>query len=130
MLVKLKAGTTLEQVASDEKLTVQKAIDLQRGKAGPNVPASVVDVAFKTPKDGFAASDGSNETQRYLLRVAQVTDPAMDTNAVTLRELKTLLQNAYSDDLVGQYLARLESEYNVSINQSAVNQVVGTPTER
>jgi peptidyl-prolyl cis-trans isomerase D len=130
MLAKLKAGTTLAQLASDEKLTVQKAIDLQRGKAGPNVPAGVVDVAFKTPKDSFAAADGASETQRYLLRVAEVTDPAMDTNAVTLRELKTLLQNAYSDDLVGQYLARLESEYDVKINRSAVNQVVGTPTER
>jgi peptidyl-prolyl cis-trans isomerase D len=130
LLAKLKAGATLQQLASDEKLSVQKAIDLQRGKAAPNVPASVVDVAFKTPKDGFAAADGSGETQRYVFRVAQVTDPAMDTNAVTQREMKTLLQNAYSDDLIGEYLARLETEFNVSINQSAVNQVVGGPTER
>jgi len=129
MLAKLKAGTTLEQLASDNKLTVQKAIDLQRGKAGPNVPAGVVDVAFKTPKDGAAAADGNGETQRYVLRVAQVTDPVLDSNAVTLREIKTLLQSAYSDDLIGEYLARLENEYNVSINQSAVNQVVGGPTE-
>ena len=125
MLAKLKAGATLDQLASDDKLTVQKAIDLQRGKAGSNVPAGVVDVAFKTPKDSAGAADGKDATQRYVLRVAQVTDPVLDSNAVTLREVKTLLQNAYSDDLIGEYLARLENEYNVSINQSAVNQVVG-----
>ena len=129
MVAKLKAGTTLEQLASADKLTVQKAIDLQRGKAAPNVPASVVDVAFKTPKNAAAAAEGSTETQRYVFRVAQVTDPVLDTNAVTLREMKSLLQNAYSDDLVGEFLARLENEYNVSINQSAVNQVVGGPTQ-
>jgi hypothetical protein len=41
-----------------------------------------------------------------------------------------LLQNSYSDDLVGEYLARLENDFKVSINQSALNQVVGGSTEQ
>jgi hypothetical protein len=60
----------------------------------------------------------------------QVTDPALDASAVNVQQVKSLLQNSYSDDLVGEYLARLESEFNVSINQSAVNQVVGGSTEQ
>jgi len=130
MLDKLKSGTSLEQAATENGATVQKAIDLQRGKAAPNVPASVVDDVFKTAKNGTGSAVGQNDTQRYVFRVAQITDPALDASAVTVQQVKTLLQNSYSDDLVGEYLARLENEFNVSINQSAVNQVVGSPTEQ
>ena len=62
--------------------------------------------------------------------MTQITDPALDANAVTVQQVKSLLQNSYSDDLVGEYLARLESDYKVSINQSALNQVVGGATEQ
>jgi peptidyl-prolyl cis-trans isomerase D len=130
ILAALKGGATLEKVAADNGVQVQKAIDLQRGKAAPNVPASVVEDVFKTAKDAVGAADGQNDTQRYVFRVMQVTDPALDASAVNVQQVKSLLQNSYSDDLVGEYLARLESEFNVSINQSAVNQVVGGSTEQ
>jgi peptidyl-prolyl cis-trans isomerase D len=109
---------------------VQKAIDLQRGRAAPNVPASVVDDVFKTAKDAAGTAVGKGDTQRFVYRVTQITDPALDSSAVTVQQVKTLLQNSYSDDLVGEYLARLESDYKVSINQSALNQVVGGSTEQ
>src|SRR5690348_106689 len=66
MLATLKSGTTVEKVAADNGVTVQKAIDLQRGKAAPNVPASVVDDVFKTAKGAAASADGQNDTQRYV----------------------------------------------------------------
>ena len=130
LLAKIKAGTTLEQAASEAGVTVQKAIDLQRGRAAPNVPASVVDDVFKTAKDAAGTAIGQGDTQRFVYRVTQITDPALDSSAVTVQQVKTLLQNSYSDDLVGEYLARLESDYKVSINQSALNQVVGGSTEQ
>jgi len=130
MLAKIKGGASLDQVASENGVKVEKAIDLQRGKSAPNVPASVVDDVFKTAKDAVGSAVGQSDTQRYVFRVAQVTDPALDANAVTAQQVKSVLQNSYSDDLVGEYLARLENEFNVSINQSALNQVVGGTTEQ
>jgi peptidyl-prolyl cis-trans isomerase D len=130
LLAKIKGGATLEQAASEAGVTVQKAIDLQRGRAAPNVPASVVDDVFKTAKDGTGTATGTSDTQRFVYRVTQVTDPALDANAVTAQQVKSVLANSYSDDLVGEYLARLESDYKVSINQSALNQVVGGQTEQ
>jgi peptidyl-prolyl cis-trans isomerase D len=127
MLGKLKAGTPLQQVASEHGLAVQKAADLQRGKPG-GVPESVDTAAFKTGKGGVGMAQGNSETEQYIFQVAQVTDPV--TDAVQGQELKQVLQNSYADDLVGEYLARLENEYGVSINQSAVNQVVGGTTEQ
>jgi len=35
------------------------------------------------------------------------------------------LNRSLSDDLLGEYVSRLESEVGVTINQSALNQVLG-----
>ena len=55
MLGKLKAGTTLAQLASEAGLKVGTAADLQRRKPAGFVPAKVVDAVFKTPKGAPAA---------------------------------------------------------------------------
>ena len=55
MLGKLKAGTTLAQLATEAGLKVETAADLQRGKPGGFAPAKLVEAAFKTPKGVPAA---------------------------------------------------------------------------
>jgi peptidyl-prolyl cis-trans isomerase D len=125
MLGKLKAGTTLAQLASETKLTVATAIDLQRRKPGGFVPAKVVDDVFKTPKGAPGSSEGDGPTQRYVFRVTDVIDPRFEATAPEARQLSTTLQNSFADDIIGEYIGRLEIEYGVSINQSALNQVIG-----
>lgn len=39
--------------------------------------------------------------------------------------VKTDLARAIEDDLLGQYLARLEGELGVSVNQRALDQITG-----
>ena len=128
ILAKLKSGATLAQVAGEHGLTVQKKADLQRGKEGAAVPANLDAAVFKTLKGGYGSAEGDGATERYVFQVEQVTDPVID--AVQSREMKQVLQNSYADDLVGEYLTRLQNEYGVSINPSAVNQVVGGTSEQ
>jgi peptidyl-prolyl cis-trans isomerase D len=128
MIDKLKSGTPLSQVASEHKATVQQATGLQRGKPGGFVPASLNAAVFKTAKGGVGETEGENPTQRYVFQVTQVTDPAPD--ASQSGQLKTVLQNSYSEDLVGEYIVRLESEFGVTRNEAALNQVVGGTTEQ
>jgi peptidyl-prolyl cis-trans isomerase D len=128
MLAKLKAGTPLAQVASEHGLTVQKASGLQRNKPSANTPPSLDQAVFNTAKNGFGVSEGANPTQRYVFQVTQVTDPALDP--IQSAQLKTVLQNSYADDLIGEYLMRLENEFGVTRNEAALNQVVGGQTEQ
>ena len=55
-------------------------------------------------------------------------EPAFDPEAADTKALAEQLRNAYADDLIGQYIAQLQTELGVSINQAAVNQVVGGGT--
>ncbi len=123
MVGKLKAGTALDQLATESGLKVVTASDLQRGKPGGFAPAKLVEAAFKIPKGVPASAEGDQETTRFVFRVTDVTDPPIDP--IASKQLTTLLQNSYSDDIVGAYVTRLESDFGVTFNQQALNQVIG-----
>ncbi len=126
MVGKLKAGTALDQLATEAGLKVVTATDLQRGKPGGFAPAKLVEAAFKTSKGVPASAEGDQETTRFVFRVTDVTDPPLDP--IAGKQLTTLLQNSYSDDIVGAYVSRLESNFGVTFNQQALNQVIGGGT--
>jgi len=123
MVGKLNAGTALDQLATEAGLKVVTATDLQRGKPGGFAPAKLVEAAFKTPKGVPASAEGDQETTRFVFRVTDVTDPPLDP--IASKQLTTLLQNSYSDDIVGAYVSRLENDFGVTFNQQALNQVIG-----
>jgi len=123
MLGKLKAGTTLAQLATESSLKVVTATDLQRGKPGGFAPAKLVEAAFKTPKGAPASAEGDQVTARFLFRVTDIVDPTLDP--IANKTIATTLQNSYNDDLVGAYVTRLENDFGVTINQQALNQVIG-----
>ncbi|MGH6725615.1 MAG: SurA N-terminal domain-containing protein [Pseudolabrys sp.] len=123
LLGKLKAGSTLAQVATDSGLKVETATELQRGKPGGFAPAKLVEAAFKTPKDTPATAAGDQETSRFVFRVTGAVDPMLDP--ISSKALTASLQNAYSDDLVSAYVTRLESDFGVTFNQQALDQAMG-----
>jgi len=125
MLGKLKAGTTLAQLATDNGLKVQSAVDLQRGKPGGFAPAKLVEAAFKTPKDTPAIATGDQETTRFILHVTEVTDPKPNADVVIAKQIITTLQSSYADGIIGAYVTKLESDLGVTVNQQAFTQIIG-----
>jgi peptidyl-prolyl cis-trans isomerase D len=125
MLGKLKAGATLTQIAAESGLKVTTAADLQRGKPAGFVPAKVVGDVFKTSKGSPSSVEGETQTQRFIFRVTDVIDSKFDSNSPEAKELLTSLQNSFAADIVGEYIRRLEDDYGVTVNQTALNQVIG-----
>jgi peptidyl-prolyl cis-trans isomerase D len=125
MVDKLKAGTTLAQLASEAGMQVQTASDLQRGKQAGFIPPKVVEAAFQAPVDAVASSEGKDQTERYVLRVTGATDPTFNPDSEQGKAITQNLLSSYSDDVTGQYLAHLQNEFGVTFNQSAVNQAIG-----
>ena len=129
MLGKLKAGTSLDQLATENGLKVQKASDLQRAKQTPDTPANLINAVFTTAKGAVGSAANDTGDQRTIFRVTEVTSPTFDANSPDTKQLQTGLQNSYADDLIGAYIAQLESSYGVKINPTALNQVVGGQTQ-
>ena len=122
---KLKAGTSFAQAASEAGLNVQTAKDLQRGKSGGFIPAKTIEAVFRTPKGTPATAEGGKETERFVFRVTDVVDLPFEAGTPQGQAITTTLQNSYTDDLVSEYIARLENDFGVTVNPSALNQVVG-----
>jgi len=123
MVGKLNAGTALDQLATESGIKVVTAADLQRGKPGGFAPAKLVEAAFKTPKGVPASAEGDQAAARFVFRVTDVVDPSLDP--IASKQLTTSLQSSYSDDAVGAYVTRLETDLGVTFNQQALNQVIG-----
>lgn len=125
---KLKSGGTLAQLASDSGLSVEKATDLQRGHSSDKVPGKVIESAFRTAKGTPASVEGDNETERYVFVVTDVTESKPDLGAAGVKQMTDTLQRSYTDDLLAEYVTKLESQLGVDVNQQAVNQIVGGGT--
>jgi peptidyl-prolyl cis-trans isomerase D len=125
LVAKLKTGTPFAQIASEAGLKVETAKDLQRGKPGGFVPAKTIDAVFRAPKGTPASAEGGKETERFVFRVTDVVDPPFEAGTPQGQAITTTLQSSYTDDLIGEYIARLENDFGVTVNPSALNQVIG-----
>ena len=130
MLGKIKSGTPLAQLATENNLKVETAFGLQRGRAAAGLPQAVSEAAFGTGKGEAGVADSDNGDRRYLFRVTDVSVPPIDPQGASPEQLKANLQNSYADDIIGQYIAKVENDVGVSINQQAGNQVVGGQTNQ
>ena len=122
---KLKTVTPFAQVADEAGLKVVTATDLQRGKQGGFVPAKVVDVVFRTPKDAPGTAEGDKPTERFVFRVTDVVDPTIDAPSTQGKAINDALQNSYVDDIVTEFIGRLENDLGLKVNPAALNQATG-----
>jgi peptidyl-prolyl cis-trans isomerase D len=121
---KLKSGASLAEVAAAEGLTVENKSGLKR-QGGTELPARVISEVFRTAKDAVGSAEGQNPTDRVIFRVTEINVPAFDTNSAATTKLLDQLKASYGDDILSQYVARLENDIGTDINRSGVAQAVG-----
>ena len=129
MVEKLKAGTPFAEVAAANNVKPEWRPGLKRGNPPPGIPARALDEIFRTPKDGVGTADGVGATDRIVFRVTEITVPPLDPESADAKRMDERLRRLFSEDLIGQYVSRLETDIGVKINQAALNQVTGaSPT--
>src|SRR5262249_20890089 len=125
MLDKLKAGATLAEVAAANHLKVETLTGLKRGEAaGPLSAAAGVDAVFRTAKDAVGKTEATQPAEQVVFRVTDIVVPALDMASDEAKRTLETLNRSLSEDILAEYIARLESEIGVTINQNALNQVV------
>jgi peptidyl-prolyl cis-trans isomerase D len=125
MVEKIKAGTPFAEVAKVYNLTPEWRPGIKRGNPPPGTTARAIDTIFSTPKDGVATTEGRTSTERIVFRVTDITVPPLDPESSDGKQLDEVLRRSLADELLAQYVARLEADIGVSINQTALNQITG-----
>jgi peptidyl-prolyl cis-trans isomerase D len=125
MAQKLEQGGKLADEAASSGLKVESAAGFRRDAALPGLPAGAVAAAFRTAKDGIGQTAGAGSGEWIVFRVTDVSVPPVDLASEDIKKLKETLQRGLTDEQVGQYVTKLESDIGTSINQAAFAQVTG-----
>ncbi|MGB3446753.1 MAG: SurA N-terminal domain-containing protein [Xanthobacteraceae bacterium] len=125
MVEKLNQGGKLADQASAMGLKVETAEKFKRDATVANLPAGAVASTFRTAKDSAGQSEGASPTEWVVFRVTDVIEPTLDLASEEAKKLKTSVERGLADELVGQYVIKMESEIGVTINQPAVAQITG-----
>jgi peptidyl-prolyl cis-trans isomerase D len=124
MLDKLKAGGTLAEIAAANHLKVESLTGLKRGEPAGPLSAAGIDAVFRTAKDAVGKTQAAQPAEQVVFRVTDIVVPVLDTSSEEAKRDLEALNRGVSEDILAEYIARLESEIGLTINQSALNQVV------
>jgi peptidyl-prolyl cis-trans isomerase D len=121
MVEKIKGGATLASLASEAGLKVETATGIKRSSTDPLPEAAVSDI-FKLAKDAAGHSEGKDGVERVVYRVTDISTPAFDANSADAKTISNNLRNAFADELLAQYVARVEGDLGMTINRAALAQ--------
>jgi peptidyl-prolyl cis-trans isomerase D len=128
LVEKLKGGATLKEIAEQEKLKLETENGVKRGVTAENLSAQAIDAVFRTEKGASGSAEGVQPTQRVVFRVNEIKVPPFDPNSEDAKAIAQNLEQSFANELLAGYSERLNAEVGISINQSALNQVVGGGT--
>ena len=125
ILDKAKAGVPLAEAAAADSLKVETLAGLKRGEASGPLSGAAVEAVFRTAKDGVGKSEAGQPGEQIVFRVTDIVMPGNEMASEDAKRIVDTLNRGLSEGILGEYIAKLESEVGVTINQSALNQVVG-----
>jgi peptidyl-prolyl cis-trans isomerase D len=124
VLDKLKGGAKLAEVAAADQMNVQTLTGIKRADAPPPLSAAAVDAIFRTRKDEFGMAEAAQAGEQVVFKVTDIVIPTLDIASEEAKRAQETLNRSVTEDIFSEYIARLENELGVTINQSALNQVV------
>lgn len=125
LLDKLKGGMPFDLLAASNGLKAETAGDLKRGGMNVALSPRMIDAVFHTAKDAVASAAGDTPTQWIVFRVTDVKTPPRDPNSDAAKKIAETVEHQMNDDLIGQYVARLEDDLGTKINAAVLAQAMG-----
>jgi peptidyl-prolyl cis-trans isomerase D len=125
LLDKIKAGTSFTDAAAADKLNVEFRPGFKRNGPPTGLSPAVVTEVFKTPQGQVGSAEGSSPAERIVFRVNEIKVPPLDAEAADVKRIDEALRSRATEDLIAQYLAKVQSEVGVTVNTNALNQVSG-----
>jgi peptidyl-prolyl cis-trans isomerase D len=121
---KVQGGASLESVAAEVSARVETASGLTRASRPAGLEQAVVERIFTTPVGTAAAAVVDGEAGRIVFRVTGASVPEFLTTTSEAEQIGRQLRIALADDLLVSYVARLEKDYGVTLNEPAFRAAV------
>jgi peptidyl-prolyl cis-trans isomerase D len=125
MVKQINGGTKLADLATTDKLQVQWANNFKR-QGSPTLPAPVVAAAFETAQGSAGTAEGRDPSERFVFQVTNINVPPFDPNTPEANKIEDTLKRMLGDEALMQYLTKTATDMGVSVNQSVINQALGS----
>lgn len=116
---KLEKGAGFDAEAAAAGLKIETAKLFKRDTDAKDIPERLVTAAFRTPKDGVGQTEGSGGSEWIVFKVTDVVVPPVDLASEDVKKLTESLRRAEMEEQLTAYIAKLETEIGVTINQNA-----------
>jgi peptidyl-prolyl cis-trans isomerase D len=125
LVERLAKGETLESLVKETSAKLEKTPAVTRSTSPPGLPQNAVQQAFTLPKGGATSAPTVDGKARIILRVAEIT-PAPPPTAEQTERLKNELARELQSDVLGEYVAGLQTRYGLSVNDAALKEALGS----
>jgi peptidyl-prolyl cis-trans isomerase D len=129
LLDRLKAGTPFAEVAAANQVKVETKTGVQRARGAAPLSARAVDAAFRTAKGAPGSAEGNAPTERIVFVVTDVAVPPFDAASAQGQRYNERLRRMLTEELLEQYVRRLETDLGTTVNQDAMNRIRGGSVE-
>ncbi|MCJ2106439.1 SurA N-terminal domain-containing protein [Methylobacterium sp. E-041] len=120
---RLDKGETLAALGTEIGVNPQEGDDLARNQAKDALTVDVVNRIFATAV-GKAGSAASGEV-RAVYKVEAATMPAFVAGSPADKTIEGNFRTALADDVLGEYIAEVQKNAGVSVNQAALRRAIG-----
>ncbi len=123
LVEKVKGGADFEAVMKEAGFEVQQASDVKR-IGTTSVSPGVVVRAFALPVGGVGAAAGEG-LSRVIMKVNDSVVPEFDADAEVMKQVSEQLRAGLAEELLSQYILKLQNDLGVKINDAAYRIAIG-----
>ena len=128
LVKRLNSGETLAAVATAQgNLAIKHVARIERTES-QDLPQAVLTQVFDRPVS-TAGSAATENGDRILFKVVDAKVPPLDAKRPDFANIIEQMKTALDEDLIHQYVARLQGVIGVDINQQALASILGAPPE-
>ena len=126
---RLKSGSTLEDIAKEAGAEVQTAQGMKRNESDATFDPAAVAALFAVPESGYAYALEADGKGAKVIQSQAVLMQAFDVASADAKAIADEIKGQAGNDLLSGYLAALQKESGVSINEALWRQISGTQTQ-
>ena len=126
---RLKSGSTLEDIAKEAGAEVQTAQGMKRNESDATFDPAAVAALFAVPESGYAYALEADGKGAKVIQSQAVLMQAFDAASADAKAIADEIKGQAGNDLLSGYLAALQKESGVSINEALWRQISGTQTQ-
>jgi peptidyl-prolyl cis-trans isomerase D len=125
LVKRAEQGNKLEDLAREQAAEIKTQTSVKRGTSSEAFDNAAVTALFAVPENGFSYALEGDGKHAKIMQSSPVMGQPFDANAADVRKIAEALSQNLSSDISSLYLAELQRNLGVSLNDALWQQVNG-----